>query len=137
MDDQIAQWKAAGENGDVHAALNALSPDAELVSPLTDQFVFRGREATGQLLAGVFTTLDDFTYTSDLRQADAAVLTATSRASGVALHETQHLEIDRSGTISRLTVSIRPLPALTCLDRLAATGDKRFVPMAAPPQERR
>lgn len=44
MTDWVAQWKASGEACDAHAAAEVLTEDAELVSPLTDRFSFRGQE---------------------------------------------------------------------------------------------
>lgn len=159
--DWIDEWKAAGENRDDAAAVSALSDEAVLVSPITDQFTFRGPEEIGLLLRGVFAVVGELQYTSDLRQGARAVLSATSTVDGVALDETQQLELDDvSGKICRLTFSIRPLPALTrlarrlgpelarqqgrrgaartlllaggLLDTLAAAGDRRFVPLAGP-----
>lgn len=166
MTDPIEQWKAAGEDGDATAAVGALRADAELVSPITDQFVFHGPEEIALLLRSVFAVVDDFRYTDDIRSGAAAVLTATSTVAGTALHEMQHLELDAdSGRIRRVTAWIRPLPALTrlgrllgpelarrqgrsgaaralvlaggLLDHLAGTGDRQFVPLAAPPSVRR
>ena len=44
MADWVAHWKAGGEAWDARAAAEALTEDAELISPLTDRFSFRGQE---------------------------------------------------------------------------------------------
>ena len=45
MDNEtIAAWRAAGERGDAAAAGRCLSPDVEMISPLTAAFRFRGQQ---------------------------------------------------------------------------------------------
>ena len=40
----VAAWRAAGEAGDAAAAAAALDPAVRLVSPITEQFTFDGRD---------------------------------------------------------------------------------------------
>ena len=156
----IDTWKTAGGTGDLESAVAALAPDAELVSPLTAQFSFRGRDEISQLLDAVFEVVSDYRYERDLRGDREAFLTVRAQVRGVEIHEVQHLELDQDGAISRITVSVRPLPALTALtralgpalsrrqgrpaaarkltlagaflDTVARTGDTKYVPLAAP-----
>lgn len=156
----IDVWKSAGATGDVEGAVAALAVDAELVSPLTAQFSFRGRGEISQLLDAVFEVVSDYRYECDLRGDREAVLTVRAQVRGVEMHEVQHLEIDQDGAISQVTLAVRPLPALTALaralgpalsrrqrkppaarklalagtflDSVARTGDTKYVPLAAP-----
>lgn len=158
----IDAWKAAGAAGDVASAVAALAADAELISPLTAQFTFRGRGEISQLLEAVFEVVSDYRYERDLRGDREAFLTVRAQVRGVELHEVQHLELDQDGAISRITMAGRPLPALTALtralgpalsrrqgnpavarkltlagaflDAVARTGDARYVPLAGPPR---
>ncbi|MFT4213426.1 MAG: hypothetical protein QM622_01435 [Microbacterium sp.] len=160
----IDTWKSAGEAGDAAAALTALTEDAELVSPLTARFRFRGADEIGPLLTAAFEVLSDYRYETDLRGDREAHLTARALVRGVELHELQHLELDRDGLIRTITVAMRPLPAITAfaremgpllaaewgapgaarrlrfagafLDSVASTGDRTFIPLAAPPRAR-
>jgi ketosteroid isomerase-like protein len=165
MTDWVTHWKQAGEAGEAHTAAEALAADAVLVSPLTERFVFRGRPEIEELLGSVFEVFHTIRFTQDLRSADRAALFAEGRVGGTALQEAQHLELDEEGRIVRLTLMMRPLPAVTAfvralgpriarregragaarvlalggllLDSTASTGDRRFVPLARPESARR
>lgn len=156
----IDAWKQAGAARDADAAVAAIALHGELVSPLTDQFGFRGRGEIGQLLEAVFEIVSDYRYERDLRGDEEAFLTSRARVGGVEIHEFQHLELDRDGAITRITLAVRPLPALTALtralgpalarrqghpararrlahagaflDAVARAGDRNYVPLAAP-----
>ncbi|ASR38109.1 hypothetical protein BAY61_27340 [Prauserella marina] len=160
----IDAWKQAGAARDAGAAVAALTTDAELVSPLTDQFRFRGRDEIDQLLQAVFEVASDYRYERDVRGDSEAFLTSRARIAGVEIHEFQHLELDGDGAITRIALAVRPLPALTVLtralgpalarrqshpvsarrlaragaflDAVARAGDRKYVPLAAPDSSR-
>lgn len=50
----VARWKRAGEQGDVADAVACLAKDVELVSPLTAQYRFTGRDQVHDVLASAF-----------------------------------------------------------------------------------
>lgn len=160
MSDWVAKWQAGGEAGDARASVQALTADAELISPLTDQFSFRGRKVIEELLAEVFKVYSQFHYTDEVRGDGRAVLVATAQLNGRELTEIQHLTLAPDGRISTVTLAMRPLPAVTALqhtlgprlarkynrpgvarilamaggalDKMAASGDSRFTPLADP-----
>lgn len=160
MADWVAHWKAGGEAWDARAAAEALTEDAELISPLTDRFSFRGQEVIQGLLAEVFEVYSEFRYIDELRADGRAVLVASARLRGLQLTELQHLTLDTDGRISRVTLAMRPLPAVTSfqralgprlarqqgrdgvarilsaagtfLDGKASSGDRHFTPLADP-----
>lgn len=160
----IDGWKQDGAGRDPDAAVVVIAPRCELVSPPTDQFRFRGRGEIGQLLDAVFEVVSDFRYERDLRGDGEAFLTSRARVGDVEIHEFQHLELDRDGAIARITLAVRPLPALTALtralgpaltrrqgrsararrlaragallDAVARVGDRKYVPLAAPDSPR-
>ncbi|MBD3942129.1 nuclear transport factor 2 family protein [Microbacterium sp. NEAU-LLC] len=160
MIDAIEAWKRSGEAGDAATAVAALTPDAELISPLTERFRFRGRDEIEPLLRTVLAVIDDYRYVAEAHADEHVFLTATFSVAGTQVEEFQHLELAPDGRIARLALAMRPLPALTAfaralgpalataqgdaraartlrfagafLDSVAATGDRRFIPLAAP-----
>jgi len=158
--DVLARWCAANEIGDAGAATACLAPDVVLVSPLTDQFRFRGREQVRVVLEAVFGVVGALTVESVVGDGRMRSLLCRGRVGGQVLEEVQLLRLDDAGLISELTLFGRPLPALTALmqalgpelvrrqgsPRLAALlraatgplhamtslGDRRIVPLAAP-----
>jgi len=153
-------WIAAGRAHDAELAASALAADAELVSPLTDGFVFSGPGEIRELLSAVFEAVADYRPVSSMQDGRTAVVVGRAMVRGVALEEFQHLELAEDGRIARITIAMRPLPAITAfarelgpvlaqrqgnpraartlrfagafLDNVAATGDRRFIPLAAP-----
>jgi hypothetical protein len=160
MTDFIEIWKRAGETGDAALARTALAEEAVLVSPLTSQFQFVGRDVIGELLEDVFGVAGNFHYEDEFRAADSVALFATARIGSVALGEAQRLRLDKQGMIAEITLFMRPIPAMTALlrglgprvarrqgrpgvarilsvagaalDGVASSGDVRFVPLAGP-----
>lgn len=59
----VRTWRLAGERGDVGLALDALSTDVRLVSPITEQFRFVGTEQVRGLLRVAFGVIKDIRYT--------------------------------------------------------------------------
>ena len=160
MKTHLDNWYAAGLHHDPELAASALADHVEMVSPLTDGFVFSGRDEIRELLSAVFEAIADYHPDSILRDGSTAVVVGRATVRGVDLEEFQHLELDDDGRISRITIAMRPLPAITAfarelgpvlarrqgnpraartlrfagafLDKIAATGDLRFIPLAAP-----
>lgn len=121
----LATWMRAGRARDGAAAAAVLAPDVVMVSPLT----------------------------------------ARDRFGGIDLHEAQLLGLDERGDIAGITIFLRPMSAATrrpealgariarrqgrrgvaalltvaggFLHRVAAAGDRCFLPLAAPPRVRR
>jgi ketosteroid isomerase-like protein len=158
--DSIAQWRAAGEAGDADAAATALAENVILVSPLTDQFAFEGREQVRELLTSVFEVMTGIRFTAQVGSGSSVVLLASATVRGRSLDESQHLELDANGLIVHITLYMRPLPAVTALlrglgprvarrqgrslvaavlrpagallDTVASSGDSTFMPLARP-----
>lgn len=161
MNRAVELWCSAAGSGDAAAARAALAHDAVLISPLTNQFRFEGAEVIGELLEDVFTVMTDIRFTDKLTDGDLVVLFATARVGDRVLEEAQRIRLNESGLIRELTLFMRPIPALTALlrglgpkvarrqgksgvaqvltvagaalDAMAASGDARFVPLAASP----
>lgn len=158
--DAVARWRTAGEARDAAAAVSALAPDVRLISPLTDQFVFAGRDQVRTLLEVALPAIDEIRYTDEIRQGPAVALFYEGVIDGVRLGEAQRLRLRDDGLIGEITLYLRPLPALTklmtrlgpelarrqgrpalarliplasgMLHSMAATGESRIMPRAAP-----
>ncbi|MEU8241211.1 nuclear transport factor 2 family protein [Actinoplanes missouriensis] len=158
--DAVAAWRAAGEAGDAAAAVAALDPDVTLVSPITEQFTFRGHRQVQTLLDVALTAIDDITYTDQVTEGRTVALFYEARIGQTRLYEAQRLRLGDNGLISHITLYVRPLPALTLLmtrlgpelarrdgrpglarliplaggmmHSMAITGEQRIMPRVAP-----
>ncbi len=161
----IAGWREAAERGDSAAAGLLLAADVEVVSPLTEQFRFRGPEQVTTMLAAAFETISDIRFHTQVGSGPTWALFLHARVGRQFVEEAQLLRLDAAGRIRELTLFGRPLPALTAvmsdigprllragrrpvLARLvgaltgpvaAATrmGERRIVPLADPGRPRR
>ena len=158
--DAVTAWRTAGEAGDAAGAVAALSPDVTLISPITEQFTFRGHRQVRDLLDVALTLIDDITYTDEVVAGRTVALFYEARIGTTRLYEAQRLRLDATGLISEITLYIRPLPAITLLMRrlgpelarrngqpglarllplaggamhsMAETGEARIMPRVAP-----
>jgi hypothetical protein len=165
MTSAVATWRRAAEAGDARLARTALAEDAVLISPLTSQFRFEGRDAIGELLDDVFRVLTGIRFADEFVDGDRVALFATGHVGDRTLGEAQRLRLDDRGHIRELTLYMRPIPAMTALlrdlgplvarrqgrpwiarlltgtggmlDSIAAGGDARLVPLAGPGASRR
>ncbi|XVV17170.1 nuclear transport factor 2 family protein [Actinoplanes sp. CA-131856] len=158
--DSVAAWRAAGEAGDAAGAVAALGPDITLISPITEQFTFRGHRQVRTLLEVALAAIDDITYTDQVSEGRTVALFYEARIGGTRLCEAQRLRLNDDGLISEITLYVRPLPALTRLmtrlgpelarrdgrpglarliplaggvmHSMATTGERRIMPKVAP-----
>lgn len=156
----VSAWRAAAEARDSGRAAACLTDEVELVSPLTEQFRFHGREQVRELLDVAFEVLTDIHIHTQVVEGSTCALFATANVAGQPAEEAQLLRLDDDGRIGHLTLFFRPLPALTCLlaalgprlarqqrrpalagllavsteplHTMARTGERRVVPLAAP-----
>src|SRR3954447_26597756 len=113
--DAVAAWRTAGESGDAAGAVAALSPDVTLISPITEQFIFRGHRQVRDLLEVALPLIDDITYTDQVAEGRTVALFYEARVGATRLYEAQRLRLDAAGLVSEITLYIRPLPAITLL----------------------
>ena len=156
----VAAWRAAGEAGDAAAAVAALSPDVTLVSPITEQFAFHGRQQVRDLLEVALAAIDGITYTDQVAEGRTVALFYEAQIGDRRCTKRSASAWPRDGLISEITLFIRPLPALTrlmtrlgpelarrnkqpglarliplaagMLHSMADTGERRIMPRAAP-----
>ncbi|GAA4955112.1 nuclear transport factor 2 family protein [Actinoplanes utahensis] len=137
--DAVTAWRTAGEAGDAAGAVAALSPDVTLVSPITEQFTFRGHRQVRTLLEVALAAIDDLTYTDQVAEGRTAALFYEARIGATRLYEAQRLRLGDDGLITEITLYVRPLPALTLLmtrlgpelaRRNGQAGLARLIPLA-------
>jgi SnoaL-like domain len=161
----IAAWRDAAERGDANAAGHLLAAGIEVISPLTEQFRFRGPEQVAAMLAAAFETISDIRFHTQVGADETWALFYHARVGRQLVEEAQLLRLDTSGRIRELTLFGRPLPALTAvmsdigprllrgqrrpaLARLVGAltapvavltrvGERRIVPLADPSRPRR
>ncbi len=113
-------WRAAGERGDPDTAARCLAEGVEVISPLTAQFRFHGRDQAHDMLAAAFEVIRDIHYHTEVGDSSARALFYRGRCGGEQLEEAQLLRFDPDGLITELTFFGRPLPGLTAV--MAAIG---------------
>jgi len=118
----VARWCRAGEQRDATAAAACLAPDVELISPLTEQFRFRGPEQVRALLEAAFTAVEGIRFHTRLGDGDTHAVFYRAHLGAQYLEEAQLLRLNDAHQIREITLFGRPLPALTGL--MAALGPK-------------
>jgi hypothetical protein len=115
VDDAVARYRAASEAGDVDAALAALAPGAELVSPISGRMVFRGHDDLRVLLAEVFASISDLRWHEETGDERLRVVVGDASVGPVRLGDAMVLDLADDGRIRRIRPYVRPWPALTLL----------------------
>lgn len=139
----VGSWRSAGERGDAAAAVACLAEDVTLISPLTAQFQFHGRDQMLDLLTAAFEVISDIRYHTSVGDDPATrALFYHGRCGGEQVEEAQLLRFDAAGLIREITLFGRPLPALTevmkrlgplMLRRQGRPGLARFIGAATAP----
>jgi ketosteroid isomerase-like protein len=111
--DAVARYRAASEQNDINALVQALSEDAELVSPLSGRMVFRGRDDLRVLLGAVYSTVKGLRWSRELGDGDARVVIGECRIGPLKLGDAMILELTADGRVRRIRPHLRPWLALT------------------------
>lgn len=74
MDDAVARYRAASEANDMEGVMSALSPDAELVSPISGRMVFRGTDDLRVLLTAVYGSMTGLQWREELGAGNVRVI---------------------------------------------------------------
>src|SRR4029077_21068126 len=111
--DAVATFCAATRANDVDRIVSTLSPDAELVSPLSGRMVFRGRDDLRVLLGAVYGGLSGLTWREVIGDGATRVAVSDGRIAGVTITDAMVLELDDAGLIVRIRPHLRPWLAIT------------------------
>lgn len=112
-------FRRAAEAKDLDLLTETLREDVELHSPILFRG-FEGRDAVTQVLAHVAATLEDLTYTDELREGGTVALRFRARVGDRELEGIDFLELDDEGRVAVLTVFMRPMSALTAFNERMA-----------------
>lgn len=113
MDDPVRRYLSASEAGDIDGIMGALTPDIEVVSPISGRMVFRGQGDVRVLLAAVYGSLRDLRWTRTLGEGDHRVALGRTRIGPVRMTDAMVFELASDGHIRRISPHLRPWLALT------------------------
>jgi hypothetical protein len=111
--DAVATFLEATQRNDVDRMISVLSPDAELVSPLSGRMVFRGRDDLRVLLTAVYGGLKDLRWQNVIGEGLTRVAVSEARIAGFTITDAMVLELDDAGRITRIRPHLRPWLAIT------------------------
>lgn len=122
-------FRAAVEARNIDAALDLLSEDVVFRSPVVFR-PYRGRDAVAPILDAALQVFEDFRYVREIGSDDAAdhALLFQAKVGGREVEGSDFLHTNEVGSITELTVMVRPLSATIALAeamnaRLAAADD--------------
>lgn len=115
-----ATWRLASEARDLALVTTCLAENVQVISPLTAQFRFTGRDQVRTMLTAAFQVIDSIRFHTELGDDQAKALFCYGHCRGVDFEEAQLLRFDDQGLIVEITLFGRPLPGLTAV--MAAIG---------------
>ena len=108
MEDSIATYCSASVARDIDLLMTTLTPDVELVSPLSGRMVFRGQEDVRTLLDGVYGTLGDWSWGPPVGTGPSRLVIGSGHVAGLRLDDAMVFELDDAGLIKRVRPHLRP-----------------------------
>ncbi len=108
MDDAIATYRGASEANDIGRLLGALTPDAEVVSPLSGRMVFRGAKDLRVLLGAVYSTTRDMRWTEEVGEGAARVVIGEFKIGPLRCTDAMAFDLAPDGRIRRIRPHLRP-----------------------------
>jgi hypothetical protein len=115
MDDAVARFRAASEANNVSALVEALTPDVELVSPISGHLVFRGREDVRLLTTAVYASMTAVRWGVEIGDGAVRVIMGSADVGPLRIEDAMVLELAADGRIRRIRPHLRPWLALTLL----------------------
>lgn len=100
----VAAWRAAAERGDAADAAGCTADGIEIISPLTANFRFHGREQARAMLTAAFEVISDIRFHTEVGDAGTRALFYHARCGAQPVEEAQLLRFDTDGEIVELTL---------------------------------
>jgi SnoaL-like domain len=113
MSDAISRYRAATEANDLDGIMAALTPDVEVVSPISGRMVFRGEDDVRVLLGAVYSSLSGLRWTWEVGSGERRVVLGEARLAGVRMTDAMVFELAPDGRIRRIGPHLRPWLALS------------------------
>ena len=111
----MSRYRAASEANDIGALVETLTPDVELVSPLSAHMVFRGRDDVQVLLSAVYGSMTGLRWHEAIGGGTARVVIGDGRVGPLRLGDAMAFELADDGRIRRIRPHLRPWLATTLL----------------------
>jgi hypothetical protein len=113
MEDAVGRYREASEANQIDRLMETISPDAELVSPLSGRMVFRGADDLRVLLSAVYSLLRDLRWTEEVGEGSARVVIGEFRLGPLRMSDAMAFELAEDGRIRRVRPHLRPWLATT------------------------
>lgn len=111
--DAIAVYREASEANDLDRLIGSLTPDAEVVSPISGRMVFRGTKDLRVLLGAVYSTTRGMRWTEEIGERDARVLIGQFKVGPLRMSDATAFDLAPDGRIRRIRPHLRPLLGTT------------------------
>jgi hypothetical protein len=111
--DAIAVYREASEANDLDRLIGLLTPDAEVVSPISGRMVFRGTDDLRILLGAVYSTTRGLHWTEEIGESDARVLIGQFKVGPLRMSDAMAFDLAPDGRIRRVRPHLRPLLGTT------------------------
>lgn len=111
--DAIARYRLASEANDIDGVMATLAPDAEVFSPISRRFVFRGEDDVRVLLTAVYGTLTGLRWRQEIGDGALRVLVGDAAVGPLKLGDAMVFELADDGRILRIRPHLKPWLALT------------------------
>jgi hypothetical protein len=105
----IDDYCAASEANDIGGLLKTLTPDVELISPLSGRLLFRGRDDLGVLLGAIYGTLKGLSWSTQLNDGSTGFVIGHARAGPFRIDDAMVFELSRDGLIMRIPPAPTPV----------------------------
>ncbi len=115
MDDAIARYRAASDANDIDRLIETLSPDIELVSPISGRMVFRGHHDVRILLTAVYASINSLHWHHEVGDERVRVVLGQGRIGPFPLGDAMVCELGGDGRIRRISPHLRPWLGLSVL----------------------
>ncbi|MHA6799735.1 nuclear transport factor 2-like protein [Bounagaea algeriensis] len=115
MDDAVSRFRSASATNDVEGMIDTLTPDAELVSPLSGRMTFRGTEDLRILLAAVYGNLARLRWREEMGDVGLRVVIGEAQIGPLRLDDAMVLTLASDGRIQSIKPHLRPWLAVTFL----------------------
>jgi hypothetical protein len=115
VDDAVARFRAASEAHDVDGIMETLTPDVELVSPISGRLVFHGLGDVRLLTTAVYDSMTGVRWGEEVGDGVMRVVMGGAAVGPVRIEDAMVLELAADGRIQRIRPHLRPWLALTLL----------------------
>jgi SnoaL-like domain len=113
MADAVTTYREASEANDIDRLMGTLSPDAELVSPISGHMVFRGSDDLRHLFGAVYSTTRAMRWTDEVGDGSSRVVIGEFKVGPFRGSDAMAFDLAPDGRIRRIRPHLRPWLATT------------------------